>query len=138
MPSHDIISLVSVIGICVMVPITIVWLICRSITNRDNRRAEVLVEAIRSNTTIDADRIAQALSKKPRSAREILNQRLLRGSIFTLVGAALSIACAILCENTHMDLTDLPGIMLVTGASSLAIGISYLVVYFATRNHLDD
>lgn len=134
----DIVALLIPIGAGVILPILTVWFVFRSIINRDNRRAEVLVEAIKSNTTVDADRIAQALSKKPRSARETLNLRLLRGSIFTMLGAALALSCAILCENTHMTLMDFPGVLLVAGVSSLAIGISYLVVYFATRNHPAD
>lgn len=136
--TENVIALLIPLGASVILPIIVVWFVFKSIMNRDNRRAEVLLEAIKSNTTVDADRIAQALSKKPRSAREILNLRLLRGSIFTLTGAALALSCAILCENTHMTLMDFPGVLLVAGVSSLAIGISYLVVYFATRNHLDD
>ena len=37
------------LGVCVALPVLIVWLVYRSRTNKDNRRAEVLIEAIKAN-----------------------------------------------------------------------------------------
>ena len=137
--TENIIALLIPFGAGVILPIVSVWLTFRSIMNRDNHRAEILAEAIKCNPDVDASSIADAFSKKPRTPREVLNLRLLRGCMFTLGGIALAVVCAILCENTDLTVMDFPGFfLLISGASSLAVGISYLVVYFVTRNQIED
>lgn len=125
-----------VTGVCVVMPVMIMWIIYRAIINGDNKRAEVLMEAIRSNNAIDADRLAEALSKPRRTPRELLNLRLLRGCIFTLVGLATTI-CLILMIIDGSD-GWLNFQLLVTSGIFLAVGISYLIVYFVTRKQIEN
>lgn len=125
-----------VTGVCVVMPVMIMWIIYRAIINGDNQRAAVLMEAIRSNNSIDADRLAEALSKPRRTPRELLNLRLLRGCIFTLVGLATTI-CLILMIIDGSD-GWLNFQLLVTSGIFLAVGISYLIVYFVTRKHIEN
>ena len=125
-----------VTGVCVVMPVMIMWIIYRAIINGDNQRAAVLMEAIRSNNSIDADRLAEALSKPRRTPRELLNLRLLRGCIFTLVGLATTI-CLILMIIDGSD-GWLNFQLLVTSGIFLAVGISYLIVYFVTRKQIEN
>ncbi|MDE6125883.1 MAG: hypothetical protein K2G30_02905, partial [Muribaculaceae bacterium] len=62
------------------------FIVFRAAMNSDNKRAEILIKAIETNNGIDADRLAQALEKPRKTPREILNLRLLRGCIFSLIG----------------------------------------------------
>ena len=43
------------IGICVVLPVMIVWLINRTRQNETNRKTEIMLKAIESGATIDAD-----------------------------------------------------------------------------------
>ena len=132
---ENIISLFIPIGFCVAVPITIVWIVFKTIMNKDNRRTEVLIEAIRSNNNIDTDKLAEAMTKSNRTPKEILNLRLLRGCMFSLSGIALLICSLIFNLNGIFILEIDP--FLIIGSALLAIGISYMIVYFVTGKTID-
>ena len=126
------------LGICVALPVLIVWLSTRSVINKENRNAEVLIEAIRNNAGVDTDRLAEALSgrNKSKTPLELLNLRLLRGSIFSLIGLVFIIATIILVNGGY-DL-DLFGLPLIVGGVFLAVGIGYLIVYFVSKKQISD
>ncbi|MDE6488700.1 MAG: hypothetical protein K2L46_05410, partial [Paramuribaculum sp.] len=69
----------------VVLPIAIVAITAASKINNDNKRSKVLIKAIESNCGIDADKLAETLQKPKKTAREILNLRLLRGCIFSFI-----------------------------------------------------
>lgn len=124
------------IFICVVLPVSIVLIIFLTSMNSDNKRAAVLIKAIEANNGIDADRLAEALSKPRRTPRELLNIRLLRGCLFTLLGVASAVVAVILA-------TSYPGmkfenIAMPVAGVALSIGISYLIVYFVTRRQIDN
>lgn len=126
------------IFVCVVLPVAIVAIVFAAAMNNDNKRAKVLIKAIESNNGIDADKLAEALQKPKKTAREILNLRLLRGCIFSFLGIALCIVGLLyLCMGTESSI-DYVNVPLVFGTASLAIGLSYLVVYFVTRKQIKD
>lgn len=133
------------LGICVALPVLVVWLSTRSDINKENRNAEVLIEAIRNNAGVDTDRLAEALSgrNKSKTPLELLNLRLLRGSIFSLIGLVFIIATIILVNGGYdLDLFGLPlivgGLPLIVGGVFLAVGIGYLIVYFVSKKQICD
>lgn len=128
------------IFVCVVLPVAIVGIYYWSQINAENKRAEILMKAIEANCGPDADKLAEALQqqRKPKTAREILNLRLLRGCMFTLIGLGL---CAIGIVSLCLGYGYMPesfNALLIFGAPILAIGISYLVVYFVTRKQVKD
>lgn len=129
-------DLIIVTGVCVVMPVMIMWIIYRAIINGDNQRAAVLMEAIRSNNSIDADRLAEALSKPRRTPRELLNLRLLRGCIFTLVGVATAVSLLLLIVDGSNGWLN--AWLLIISGTLLAVGISYLIVYFVTRKQIEN
>lgn len=126
------------IFICVVLPVAIVLIVFLYNMNSDNKRAEVLIKAIEANKDIDTDKLAEAFSKPRRSPREILNLRLLRGSIFTLCGLGFVIFGLVGLANDFTIRMEPVMIPMICGASCLALGISYLIVYFVTRKQLAD
>ncbi len=126
------------IFICVVLPVAIVLIVFLYNMNSDNKRAEVLIKAIEANKDIDTDKLAEAFSKPRRSPREILNMRILRGSIFTLCGLGFVIFGLVGLANDFTIRMEPVMIPMICGASCLAVGISYLIVYFVTRKQLAD
>lgn len=130
---HDLVP----IFFCAIMPIAIVLIVFLTSMNSENKRAKVLIKAIESNYSIDADKLAEALSKPKKTPQEILNLRLLRGCIFFLIGLALVVYCLITAYSTGeaigLDAYTTP---LIIGLISIAIGVSYLVVYFVTRGQI--
>lgn len=129
-----IVQLLSALGICVVLPVLIVWMICRTTINKDNKNAEVIIKAIENNSTVDTDKLVEALGKKQKSPRELLNTRLLWGCIFTFIGVALSIIAGIFgyCRPD----TNAMYLFIIPAGLALAIGTAYLVVYFKTRKYV--
>ena len=118
---------------CVL-PIAIVLIVSMRKKNSDNKRAEILIKAIESGEELDADKLAEALGKPRLTPLEVLNARLLRGCMFTLVGLALAVLYLVWPES---DMSSLLAFILF-GAISTAVGIAYLIVYFVTRRQVND
>lgn len=121
-------ALIPISIVCIL-PICIVWIVNRKGIISDRLRAEVLLKALESNNNIDADKLAEALRKPVKTAREIRNMRLLRGCMFTFIGV-LFIVIALVGLSSDVDFTADPVILpALAGSISLAIGVSYLIVW---------
>lgn len=128
-------SIILPIFICVVLPISIVLIFALTNINSDNKRAQILIKAIESNNSIDANLLSESLQKPKKTALEILNLRLLRGCIFSLLGLLFLIIVAIMSWSGGHD-SDTIYCTLMTGGASFAVGISYLIVYRVTRKQL--
>ena len=123
------------IGICVVLPVMIVWLINRTRQNETNRKTEIMLKAIESGATIDADFFkAQHEQKAPKTLKEKLLNRLTAGCVCTLIGIAAVVVCFILEAKLGWDKDG--NFMLTFGAISIAIGISFLLVFFVGKKML--
>ena len=100
--------------------------------NKDNKNAEIIIKAIENNSTVDTDKLVNALSKHGKTPQQLLHLRLLRGCIFTFIGIAMAICIAI--KSYSLPETHLRYSSMMFSGIFLAIGIAYLVVYFVTRN----
>lgn len=129
-----IIALLIPIGICVVVPIAITWIVCRAYSNRDNKQAEILMEAIRSNNNVDTDKLANAFAKKEKTPQQHQSRRLLCGCIFTFFGVLFMLVSIIMMCVTEIS-SDW-GSLLVLACLSLPVGISYLIVYFVSKKQV--
>ena len=126
------------ISICVVLPIAIVLIIFMTAMNSDNKRAKVLIKAIEANNNIDADKLAAAFAKPRKTPLEILNKRLLRGCMFTFTGIALIIVALVSLASGTEFANDSVTVPMILGGALLAIGLSYLVVYFVTRKQVNN
>lgn len=122
---------------CIL-PIVIVLISAIKKMNSDNKRTEIILKAIESNKEVDTDQLLESLKAPRKSPREVLNGRLLRGCIFTLIGVAVAIVgIANLCTGSDFD-SDPVTVPLIAAGICMAIGISFLIVYFVTRHQVDD
>lgn len=123
------------LGVVVALPVLIVWIVNRTANNKINKNAEVIIKAIENNSAIDTDKLVEALGTRHRTPRQLLNLRLLRGCIFSLVGIAVGIYCLIVWLADIMG----SGIMsyFFVAMVCLAIGGGYLITYFLTRKTVE-
>ena len=134
---EGIIALFIPIFICVVLPIAIVYIVFRSQTNATNRKAEIIIKAIEANNDIDADKIASSLQKTRKSPLEVLNHRLLVGCVSTCLGIA-SACYALYADFSSQPDPNVAHIAYLCCAAFLAVGIGYMVVYFVTRDQIND
>ncbi len=116
------------VSICCVLPCVVVWLVSRTKKNADDKRAEVLLEAIRANNNVDVDRLTEAMSRPKLSAEEQQSRRLQRGCLFSLSGVAMLIYGMVQLSMWGVT-NDIIDMLLLGGGIALAIGVSYLVVY---------
>lgn len=127
------------IFICAIMPIAVVLISAMIKMNDQNKRAKVLMKAIEANNSIDTEKLADTLRAPRKSALEILNLRLLRGCMFSFIGLALCIVGFVNLAQPGVSFDSDPvTVPLLFGGASLAVGLSYLVVYFVTRKQLPD
>ena len=116
-------------GICVVLPITIVWLVMRARQNETNKKAEIMLKAIESGAPVCPDFFHNAQEHGP--------LKLSSGCVMSFIGAFL-LASGIFCGiKFGWSLQGSPASILVLGGGILfAIGIAYLIVYFTGKKML--
>ena len=120
------------IGICVVLPVMLVWLVTRVRRNEIDKKTEVMLKAIESGATSDSDLFKEA-PKKRKSTKERLLNRLICGCAASIIGAALT-AIGIIPWMTLEDDTFAP--LLIFGGISLAVGIALFIGFFVGRKML--
>ena len=124
------------IAVAVVLPVLIIWIVFRAASNKGNKNAEIIIKAIENNSGIDADKIIAALGKSEKSPLQLLQLRLLRGCIFSLLGIATAIFAAVINSNYSGD--DIFYFSLLASGVFLAIGLAYLIVYFVSRKSVKE
>ena len=126
------------LGICVALPVLIVWLVNRTRQNETNRKTEIALKAIESGATIDANFFKSTNGEK--TIKDRLLKRLTGACIFTLMGIAFFITGLINRSLVDVVATSkddivfpLMGVLL---GIFLAIGISLFIVFFVGRKML--
>lgn len=120
------------IFICVVLPVTIVWLITRARQNETNRKTEVILKAIEAGATVDANLFKN--SKDSLTIKERLLKRLTGGCIFSLMGVVFTII-GLVNRNMALD-NDAFTIPVLFGGIFFAIGVAHLVVFYVGRKML--
>ena len=106
------------LGVCVVLPVLVVWLVSRSRKNDIDRRTEVMLKAIEHGQEIDPE----AFSSK--GIKMALLGKLQSGIILFLVGAGMLIAAPFVEENTALY---------IVGGILVALGAGFLVSFFVGR-----
>lgn len=123
------------IGVCVVLPVMIVWLVNRTRQNDTNRKTEIILKAIEAGAPIDANFFKAQNDTK--TVKERLLKRLSGGCIFAFIGIACEIIGIInMIKWDGATSNDSSVVPMVIGGICLAIGISLLIVFFVGRKML--
>lgn len=127
------------LGICVVLPVMIVWLVMRTRQNETNKKTEIMLKAIESGATIDAA-FFKSHQKGYKTIKERLLGRLTGASILSLIGVAL-LAIAIVFGNSYApngwSFHDSPAPYFATiGGVLFAIGLALFAVFFVGKKML--
>lgn len=122
------------IGICVVLPIIVVFLNNRTSWNETNKKTEVLLKAIESGATIDPEYFKPHNNEK--SIKEKLLSRLTAAAITSFIGLAVLIAGAIIWHMFKEHVSDFIVFSTCLGGITLGIGIALFVVYFIGKRML--
>lgn len=130
-------TVIESIFICVILPVAVVLIVNLTKINAENKRTQIILKAIEANKDVDTDKLIESMKKNKKTAREILNARLLRGCMYSLIGVALAIVGIVGIATGSSFSEDSVMLPFIFGGISLAIGISYLIVWNVTRKDDD-
>jgi len=132
----ELVGILVPLGICVVLPVLIVWLVTRTRQNETNKKTEIMLKAIESGATIDADFFKDA-QKKQKSTKERLLNRLVWGCAASILGvglAVLGIVQWVNCNGTSSNDSFVE--LLVFAGIFLAIGVALFIGFFVGRKML--
>ena len=132
----DIVELLIPIAICVILPVMIVWLVMRARQNGTNKKTEIMLKAIESGATIDADIFKTESRQKPKTIKEKLLGRLTGALVTGLLGVALLIVGIAAGAKTGWDMNEDLMALIISGGILFAIGIALYVVYSVGKKML--
>ena len=119
------------IGVCVIMPIVVVWMNNRTSQNETNKKTELLLKSIEAGATIDPEYFKP--QKKEKTLKEKMLGRLTGACIATAIGASICIAVLILSyAGGNFRTTEYT----VIGSIVFAVGIALFISYFAGKRML--
>ena len=121
------------LGICVVLPVMIVWLVTRARQNETNKKTEIMLKAIESGATIDANFFKEKQGAK--TIKERLLKRLTGACIFTLMGVVFTVI-GFVNKDMMTEMTLSFTIPCIFGGIFFAIGIGLLIVFFVGKKML--
>lgn len=122
------------IGICVVLPIMVVWLHSRKDINETNKKTEIMLKAIESGATIDTDLFKTQLTPA-KTIKEKLLARLTAACIVSAIGLSICITTLILSYIGGVPTWVIQD-FIVIGGIILAVGIALFIVYFVGKRML--
>ena len=123
------------IGICVILPISIVMLYLRARKHETNKRTEILLAAIEKNAEIDVDDFLAKLAPPKKSIKQMLLTKLMWGSIITAIGAGAMGYTIYADVMGEMRVGILQNCYLFS-APILLVGVAILIVFFVSKKML--
>lgn len=139
---QDLVNIILPICICVVLPITILWLYLRNRKDENEKRTKIVMAAIEKNGEIDVQEFFRNLNKPRKTVREKLvmqlHWELLLGGIFTVFGLVVLIALAVLAIGFGITKDDVIAMCCVCGIPTLALGIGLLIAYFSGRKTMKE
>jgi cytochrome c biogenesis protein CcdA len=119
------------IGICVVLPIVIVWLVLRARKNETDRKAEIMLKALEAGVPIDPNLLSTQPKKKARTIKQDLLERLTGASVTSALGVAMIIISTF---TNYERMYDIP--LYFAGGILIAIGIALFIAYFVGKKLL--
>ena len=126
------------IFICVVLPITIVWLVSRAKQNETNKKAEIMLRAIEAGVPVDLSQFNDDKKKPNKTVKQSLLEKLNGACITSLMGAAFLTFGIVRYFNPAFGGEDmfLEDLLLPAGAIMLAVGIGLFISYFVGKKLL--
>lgn len=122
------------LGVCVALPVLIVWIIGRVRQNDTDRKAEVMLKAIENGQSIDPELFATP--RKKQTIKQELLDKFSGACITTLMGAVFLTVGLLYVYHPVWRAFISPSMMLVAGGVMLAVGIGLFVSFFVGKNML--
>ena len=120
------------LGICVVLPLTIVWLSIRKRMNDTNKRTQIVLAVIEKNPDVDIQEYLKKLNPPKKSLKEKLMNKLLVACVLIalgICGVGFAAISGYIGGGYPIEIVFIAGI----GAVLLLLGIAFLIVFFVSK-----
>lgn len=124
------------LGIFVVLPTIIVWLVSRYKKHEIDKRTEMALAAIEKDSDLDLEAFFRKMNLPTRTIKEKLLDKLLWGCIFTIFGVCIYMALAVFGMVINSVNADMFIGLSMVAVPSLGIGIAFLINYFVGKEAL--
>ena len=124
------------LGIFVVLPTIIVWLVSRYKKHEIDKRTEMALAAIEKDFDLDLEAFFRKMNLPSRTIKEKLLDKLLWGCIFTIFGVCIYMALAVFGMVINSVNADMFIGLSMVAVPSLGIGIAFLINYFVGKKAL--
>ena len=128
---YQITSAMETIGICVVLPIVIVWLFNRRRTNETNKKAEIILKAIDAGIEVNPNLLRNEVPQK--SVKEVLLNKLTGAMVTTLMGIVTIVFAVILISKYGYKVDEEMMTVALVGGLLVAIGLALFGTYIAGK-----
>ena len=126
--------IIVVIGICVVLPLMVIWLINKRKNHEIDKQTEILMAMMEKHPDLDPAEVMKKLnvsSKSHKTIKQKLLDNVLTGGFMTLMGLAVLIPY--LCGMVFFGNKE-KGIF--CGGIMLAVGLAFLIYYLVSKKQL--
>lgn len=124
------------LGIFVVLPTIIVWLVSRYKKHEIDKRTEMALAAIEKDSDLDLEAFFRKMNLPSHTIKEKLLDKLLWGCIFTIFGVCIYMALAVFGMVINSVNADMFIGLSMVAVPSLGIGIAFLINYFVGKKAL--
>ncbi len=129
------VSVLVPLGICVVLPVVIVWLVQKGKAHETNKRTEIVLAAINANKDINVEDFLKKLEPPRSSVKERLLKKLNSGLVCLAIGVGLT-GYALYCDCNYDGGSRGFEFFYIGGALMTLIGIAMLITYFYSKRML--
>ena len=121
------------IAIVVVLPVLVVWLVMRTRQHEVDRKTEILMKSIENGAELSPDFFNMA--KRPKSVKDKLMGYLTTAMVTGVIGLITMLAQVVYYSTANLweDKSGFTLVFLCISGVILAVGISFLVVYFVGK-----
>ena len=125
-------EVITVLGVCVAMPVLIIWLIGMVKQNETNRKAEIMLKAIENGAEIDTDFFKSQSGSKATTIKERQLKRLAWACITSIIGVAFILIALIpnWPGGWGYNIDGPVPTFTIMGSILLAVGVALFIVYF--------
>jgi len=124
-----------VIGLCVVLPLMIVWLINKRKNHEIDKKTEILMALLEKNPNLDPAEVMNKLNMAQSSNKKTLKQSLLEklysGLMMTLMGLVI-----LVLHLLGLVSFGTKAIGLFCGGVMMAMGVAFLIYYLVSKKQL--
>ena len=135
MYSHDITGIIIVLGTCVILPITVVFLILRKKIESEKNRKEIILAALEKNADINIEDLVKQMNKPEKLIKEKLLKKLQWGMFTMFFGIGLT-GFGVYLDFANIGAYSDELVSIWGGLVMLAVGIAFLANYHIGKKML--